>query len=241
MRNMILDMKVQRALIPFVFLGLLILLFSCKNENKRETQMQQTEEDTINTNTTTRQATARTFTGDISPINSEFNGDSEVSGTVELRVEGDLMRIAVTAEGLAPDMMHMQHLQTSEAGGNTQCPGNTADSNNDGIIDVTEVSPSAQGIYMIPLHMGPSSLEMKADTYPRTNVNGELQFTRTISLDSLRQAVGEEYGMQDVDFTRFNYVIQGVTQEAKIPQSAQTVSGVAMNQSIPVGCARLEE
>ena len=236
-------MRLQKGLIPLIFLSLLIFLLSCKNENREqnEIEMQETARDTLNTTTDTARVAVRTFTGDISPINSELNGDSEVSGKVELRVEGDLMRIAVTAEGLAPDMMHMQHLQTSETAGNTQCPGSNADANNDGIIDVTEVSPSAQGIYMIPLHMGPSSLELKVDTYPRTNVNGELQFTRTVSLDSLRQAVGEEYGMQDIDFTRFNYVIQGVSQQANIPQTAQTVSGVEMNQSIPIGCARLEE
>lgn len=239
MKNIQFNMK--KLFKPFLFVCVLIVASSCKNENREESELEMQETDTVATTTEADQVVVRTFTGDISPINIEENGDSEVSGEVELRVEGDLMRIAVTAQGLAPDMLHMQHLQTSEAGGNTQCPGDNADANNDGIVDVTEVSPNAQGIYMIPLHMGPSSLEMNVDTYPRTNVNGELYFERTISLDSLRQAVNEEYGMQDVDFTRFNYVIQGVSEEANIAQTAQTVSDVPVHLSIPVGCARLEE
>ncbi|UJH91766.1 hypothetical protein LZ575_03540 [Antarcticibacterium sp. 1MA-6-2] len=210
----------------FFVASLLFGLFSCKNEkkNQTETESKQTTQDSTDAMKTAGKVRERTFTGDISPINTEINGNTEVSGTVKLRLEGNLMRIVVTAEGLAPNMMHMQHLQTSEAGKNTQCPGNNADSNNDGIVDVTEVSPNARGIYMIPLHMGPSSLDMMVDTYPRTNVNGEMYFTRTISLDSLREAVGESYKMTDLDFTRFNYVVQGVREGTDIPLTAQTVT-----------------
>ncbi|HSI71254.1 MAG TPA: hypothetical protein VK941_13545, partial [Gillisia sp.] len=187
-----------------------------------------------------QQVEIRNFTGEIAALNIEANAGTEVTGTVNLRVEGGLMRIVVTAEGLSPDMMHMQHLQTSETA-ETGCPGQDADANNDGIVDVTEISDIERGIYTIPLHMGPSFLEINVDTYPRTNVNGELQYQRTLSLDSLRVAVQKEYGMQEVDFTKFSYVIQGVAQDADIPQSVRSVSEVDTYASIPVGCADLEE
>ncbi len=232
--------KFSKYYSSLIFLGAILVFSSCKDENRsREV------DDPVQTNRTTdtltnQQVQVRNFTGDIGSINTETNANTEVSGTVNLRVEGDLMRIVVTAEGLSPDMMHMQHLQTAETG-ETQCPGQDADANNDGIVDVTEVSGREKGIYMIPLHMGPSSLEPNVDTYPRTNVNGELQFQRTISLDSLRTAVQEEYGMQDVDFTQFTYILQGVAQDSKIPQTVQSLSGVEGHASIPVGCAKLEE
>ena len=241
MRHKFFKLEIQKVLV--LVLSASIFIVSCKNESKEQddSQMQENRQDTITNTDRSTQVEPQTFTGEISTINGEANGNDEVSGNVEIRVEGDLMRIVVTAEGLAPDMMHMQHLQTSGRGQEIPCPGSDADANNDGIVDVTEVSPNAQGIHMIPLHMGPSSLDMNVDTYPRTNVNGELQFKRTISLDSLRTAVREEFGMQDLDFTRFTYIIQGVGEDAKIPQTAQTLSGVAMNKSIPVGCAKLEE
>lgn len=244
MKNTFFDVKVRKALIPFLIISLLILMFSCRNENESreadDMQMQDMETDTVTT-TNTSQVETHTYTGDITSINTSANADTEVSGNVELLVEGDLMRIIVTAEGLAPDMMHMQHLQTPARGQATSCPEQDDDANNDGLIDVSEISPNAEGIFMIPLHMGPSSLEMNVGTYPRTNVNGELQFSRTVSLDSLRSAVSEEYGMQELDFTDFTYVIQGVAENASIPQSAQSASNVPVHQSIPVGCAKLEE
>jgi hypothetical protein len=224
-----------------IILGAALIFSSCRDENRaREVddpiQMDGTTTDTVSS----QQVEIRNFTGDITSLNTETNTGTEVTGTVNLRVEGELMRIVVTAEGLSPDMMHMQHLQTSETG-ETGCPAQDADANNDGIVDVTEVSSTERGIYMIPLHMGPSSLELNVDTYPRSNVNGELQFQRTISLDSLRTAVRQEYGMQDVDFSRFTYVIQGVAQDADVPQTVRSVSNVDSHASIPVGCARLEE
>ncbi|MCM4160793.1 hypothetical protein FHG64_00325 [Antarcticibacterium flavum] len=229
-----------RKYYSLIFLGAILVFSSCKDENRGREVDDPVQTNMATDTLATQQVEVRNFTGDITSINTETNAGTEVSGTVNLRVEGSLMRIVVTAEGLAPDMMHMQHLQTAETG-STQCPGQNADANNDGIVDVTEVSNSDRGIHMIPLHMGPSSLEPNVDTYPRTNVNGELQFQRTISLDSLRTAVQEEFGMQDVDFTQFSYVIQGVAQDSKIPQTVQSVSGVEAYASIPVGCAKLEE
>lgn len=242
MNNTLFDINLKKAVMPFFIISMLILFSSCRNENREadDIQMQEMEADTV-MSTTTREVESRTYNGNITAINTSANTGTEVSGNVELLVEGDLMRIFVTAEGLAADMMHMQHLQTPGRGQATNCPGEDADGNNDGLIDVTEISQDSEGIYMIPLHMGPSSLEMNVSTYPRTNVNGELQFTRTISLDSLRNAVSEEYGMQELDFSDFTYIIQGVAEDASLPQSAQSASDVPLHQSIPVGCAKLEE
>lgn len=220
--------------------GITAFSTSCRNETRDPEPVIDTTS-TIDT-TANRQVEVRTFTGDISTINKEANGGTDVSGTVSLRVEGDLMRITVTAEGLSGDMMHLQHLQTSQAGEDTNCPGANADSNNDGVVDVTEVTDESRGFRIIPLNMGPSNLEVNVDTYPRSNVNGELQFQRTLSLDSLRTAVKEEYGMDGLDFTRFTYVIQGVDPNAtNVPASTRSVADVPTHASVPVGCAKLEE
>lgn len=224
----------------YLFCFLVVITTSCKDENRGREVDDPVQMDPATDTISSHQAEVRNFTGDIKSINTNANEGTEVTGTVNLRVEGELMRIVVTAEGLSPDMKHMQHLQTAETG-ETGCPAKDADANNDGYVDVAEVSGSERGIYMIPLHMGPSSLDLNVDTYPRTNVNGELQFQRTISLDSLRTAVRAEYGMQDVDFARFTYIIQGVEQDADIPQTVQSVSGVDSYASLPVGCAKLEE
>lgn len=220
--------------------GITAFSSSCRNETR---DPEPVIDPSATTDTTAnRQVEVRTFTGDISTINKEANGGTDVTGTVSVRVEGDLMRITVKAEGLAGDMMHLQHLQTSQTGEETNCPDENADKNNDGIIDVTEVTDESRGFRIIPLNMGPSTLQVNVDTYPRSNINGELQFQRTVSLDSLRSAVKQEYGMEGLDFTRFTYIIQGVNPEAKnIPASTQSVANVPTYASIPVGCAKLEE
>lgn len=230
--------KLNKLLMLFILAGITAFSTSCRNETTTDEQ----EFDTTVTDTVAdEQVEVRLFEGDISTINQDTNFGTEVTGNVGLRVEGDLMRISVYAEGLAPDMMHLQHLLTSANGQDTECPGSDADANNDGIIDVTEVTSEERGFRIIPLNMGPSTLEVNVDTYPRSNINGALQFERTLSLDSLKIAVREEYGMQDLDFTNFTYVIQGVAPEADLPATVQSVANVPAYASVPVGCAELEE
>src|SRR5690606_34102972 len=90
----------------------------------------------------------------------------------------------------------------------------------------------------IPLHMG-GTLDLESDTYPRTNINGELQFSHVISLDTLRQSLRNEYQMQDLDFTKFTFVIRGIpdAQSSAAPVAGSTGSV----QDTPVGCAKLQE
>lgn len=234
MRKRILEMKRKKFTSPLLIFSLLILMFSCRNENRQEDedQMQEMSSDT----TATTPVETQTFAGD---INADAN--DEVSGTVQLTVQGDLLRVVVTAEGLGKEMMHMQYLQTSETGEEISCSEATTGTNNEGMVNMDEVSANENGIQRIPLHMGPSSLEMNVDTYPVTNINGELQFQRTVSLDSLRNAVRTEYGMQDLDFSRFTYVIQGVSGTSNQSDSVESGSGLPRNGNVPIGCAQLEE
>src|SRR5690606_13921728 len=160
-----------------------------------------------------------------------------ISGEVAMRVEGDLMRFDISADGLAPDMMHMQYLLVSQTGDETQCPGSVEDlTSTEGDNGTTAASGTT--LRRIPLHMG-GTLDLESDTYPRTNVNGELQFSHVISLDSLRQSVRNEYQMQDLDFSKFTFVIRGIpdAQASSTPGRGSTASV----QDTPVGCAKLQE
>lgn len=229
----------KKFFLPVFMLSVFLAFASCRNEGN-ERQDRQMDLDRTNDTVATRQVEPRVFRGDISGVNTQANEGSEVTGTVELRVEGSLMRIVVNAEGLAGEMMHMQYLQTSE-NGTTNCPGADADINQDGVIDDNEITNRDRGVYRIPLHMGPSTLQMDADSYPFTNINGTMQFNRTISLDSLRTAVRQEYGIQELDFTDFTYVVQGIAETQNMPESVESGTGLARNATIPVGCAKLEE
>lgn len=210
---------------------------SCRNEQRQQDQQQMDSETEIDTLV---YAEPRAYRGEISSLNKEFNDGNEVSGTVAMRIERGIMRINVFVEGVEPEMMHLQHLQASEEA-ETECPGPDADENNDGIIDVMEITDDPEGVKMIPLNMGPSSLEVDVSTYPRANVNGEIQFETHVHVDSLRTAVREEYGIENVDFTKFTYIIQGVSPDAAIPVSTVTIGDIYPYATVPVGCAVLEE
>lgn len=249
------DHKLKKILNPIIFLALLILGFSCRDDTRQPDDLDQqqiNQQDTLEN----RQVQVRAYTGDITGMNT-MGEEPEVTGNVAIRVEGDLVRFTISAENLAPDMMHRQFLVAT--GNSTTCPGPNADANNDGIVDMNEVAGNAEQLQMIPLHMGPSTLERNVSTYPRSNINGELQFSRTTSLDSIRTAVREGYGVQDFEFSNYIYIIQGIAGEVTLQQTVQreedfpahetgevniehTEEGdISPHDTVPVGCAVLTE
>lgn len=219
-----------------MLIGITIFSGSCRNE-----QGQQDERIEAETNIdTVVDPEPRAYRGEISTLNQEFNDGNEVNGRVAIRIARGIMRVNVYAQGLEPDMRHMQHLQASEET-TTDCPGSNADENNDGVIDVMEITDEPEGVVLIPLNMGPSSLEVDVLTYPMANDNGEIQFEAHLHIDSLRTAVQEQYGIENIDFTRFTYVLQGVSPETSIPASTATIGDIPPYATVPVGCAVLEE
>lgn len=233
------NLKIKEIITPLLFLALLILSFSCRNDNRQPDDLndqQMNQQDTLEN----RQVQVRAYTGDINGMNTIGDAE-EVTGNVAVRIEGDLIRFTITAENVAPDMMHRQFLVAPGTGNATSCPGPNADANNDGIVDMNEIAGNASELQMIPLHMGPSTLERNVDTYPRSNINGELQFSRTTSLDSIRTAVREGYGVQDFDISNYVYVIQGVAGDVTLQQTVQREENIPVQETVPVGCAVLEE
>lgn len=234
------DRKFSNLITPLVafsmLVGIVVFSGSCRNEQEQQEERieAQTNIDTV------VDPEPRAYRGEISTLNQELNDGNEVDGRVAIRIARGIMRVNVYAQGLEPDMRHMQHLQASEETA-TECPGPDADDNNDGVIDVMEITDEPEGVVLIPLNMGPSSLEVDVLTYPMANDNGEIQFEAHLHIDSLRTAVQEEYGIENIDFTRFTYILQGVSPETSLPQSTVTVGDIPPHATVPVGCAVLEE
>ncbi len=223
--------NVLKYSLALLFMGIMLTTISCKQNTREQDDVQQVE---IDTATTVREVDPRAFSGDLRPVG---DSDDNLSGEIVMRVEGDLMRFTVSAEGLSPDMMHLQYLLVSQTGDETQCPGNVEEV---GRIEDENNATATSGttIRRIPLHMGPTSLEMNSDTYPRTNINGELQFSRVVSLDSLETALSTEYNMQDLDFSKLTFVIRGIPDQSGTGDLGNTFQSA---QNTPVGCAKLQE
>lgn len=181
---------------------------------------------------------AKDYNALINNLNSEVNSNRKVSGRVELNIEGDNLTIDVNVKGLAPNMPHLQHLHGNEDGTETDCPSIASDNNEDGIVDIKEAVESA-GITMIPLHDDPLNLEIKTDTYPVADDNGNIKYTQTISLSELRKAVREKYGVENFELHNFTYMIHGIVGNTSLPETVETVLNAPAQVTLPVGCGHI--
>jgi hypothetical protein len=106
-----------------------------------------------------------TYKAELSPLNSKTTG-SDARREATFIISGGQLTIHVSAEGLSPNMEHLQHLHGFAKGDRvSKCPTARDDTNGDGIIDLIETDPVA-GTTMVPFHDDPVSMEMVKDTYP---------------------------------------------------------------------------
>jgi hypothetical protein len=179
---------------------------------------------------------AQRFTADLSPLNAHLL-DSAPAGVVSLETRGDSLIIVVTARGLPPGMMHLQHFHGFEDGSPARCPGPDADANGDGVIDVIETATMA-GTTMVPFHADPASMEIDTHTYPRADTQGAYSFRTAVSLDSLRSAFRAKFG-GDLALDRRVVFIHGVPPDVQLPGSAETKAGLPVHVSLPIACGEL--
>lgn len=106
---------------------------------------------------------------------------------------------------------------------------------------MNEISGNVNELRMLPLNMGPSILERDVDTYPRTNMNGEMQFLMTTSFASTETAFRDAYGMQEFNISNSVYLVQGVSGNVTLQQTVQREQNIPPQQTVPVGFATLEE
>lgn len=224
-------MSAFRVLCTILILG--ISLNSCK-ENKGERDI---EEQDKPLQAESEVMSKEVYRAQISSLNEDVNKGRNVSGNVTLEIQGDELQIMVEASGLEPNMQHLQHLHGIKEGTETTCPDSAADKNDDGVVDITEATKSA-GITMIPFHGDPVNMTIKTHSYPESDVDGNLTYRQTVDLDSLRTAFKNKFGWEELDFSRFTYMIHGV-EEGSLPETAGSVMDVPASVTVPVGCAKI--
>ncbi|MGM1057555.1 MAG: hypothetical protein ACQEWG_16840 [Bacteroidota bacterium] len=220
-----------RVLLMILVLGLFFI--SCK-ENTGERDI---EEQDIRLQAESEIMSDEVYRARISSLNEDVNQGRNVSGNVTLEIQGDELQITVEVSGLEPNMQHLQHLHGSKEGAETTCPDSSADKNDDGVVDITEATQYA-GITMIPFHDDPVSMTIKTHSYPNTDAEGNLKYRQTVNLESLRMAFKNKFGWEELDFSRFTYMVHGV-KEGSLPKTAGSVMDVPANVTVPVGCAKI--
>lgn len=177
------------------------------------------------------------FTARLSPVNQDLL-DSTPSGEASIEIRSDSMIITVDAQGLPPDMAHLQHFHGFEDGSAARCPGADADANDDGVVDVTETAPMA-GTTMVPFHGDPANMEIQAETYPRADAQGAYSYRHAVSLEAVRSAFQEKFG-GDLALSDRVVFIHGVPDNVALPETAETKAGLPVRESLPIACGELE-
>lgn len=219
-------------LVPLLFGALL----SCNQQANEEGEI--VDREIIDTIATEEQAAV--YEVALSGLNTEVNDGRNVSGTARFEVQDNQLMITVNAEGLEPNIMHLQHLHSfEETAGDASCPGMDADINKDGIVDLIETRENA-GITMIPLHDNPASLEIKTETYPTADDQGRISYEQTVDLNELSSAYKEQFGLDTLDLSRHVLFIHGVGSDANLPQSVESLPEVPAHVTLPVACGEVE-
>src|SRR5699024_10044182 len=165
----------------------------------------------------------------------------KVSGVASFIVSGDKLYITIVAGGLAPSMMHLQHIHGfKNSGKKSRCPGADADTNDDGVVDLIETHESS-GVTLIPFNASPVDLVIKTSDYPDANENGLLTYRMTVSLSSLNAAVQDEYDIEKLDLDKRVIYIHGVPKATPLPETAESLPEVPAPVTMPIACGEIHK
>lgn len=163
-------------------------------------------------------AMAKMYTADLTMLN-----ESGVSGTAEIILTRNEMTVKIQATGLEPNQLHPQHIHGfMENKRNSKCPPPSADTNEDGIIDLGEGAPF-YGPILQPLYV-------PIDTYPIADDNGDIFYERTFKLGETEfEEEGEVVSFSDLrPLQNRTIVLHGMTVDGEY------------NPFLPVACGQIE-
>ncbi len=174
------------------------------------------------------QSGEKVFVALLRPMNVEANG-GPVRGIAVVKIEGDRVRVITAARGLAPNIMHMQHIHGFPSGALAACPSSTNDKDGNGVVDVVEGAAS-YGPILVPLDSNLNDLGHQ--TYPTASAEGTIFYEQDGSLAAIGSTLGDPE-------TRI-IALHGVAPDTQLPSGTQTVPelGPAID-TLPVACGEL--
>lgn len=170
-----------------------------------------------NANDANNAAVAKYYKANLSMLN-----ESGVSGTAELKLEGNELTVNISATGLEPGELHPQHIHGfQEDNRNSTCPPASADNNGDGFISVGEGFPFYGGILLPLLNDVNDPL-----SFPTADADGEIKFEKTYTVNA-----------SITPLQNTSIVLHGKTVEGFINEEGETINGYRL--TLPVACAQV--
>ncbi len=177
---------------------------------------------------------ADAYVAEIKEMNPQLT-EAKVSGEAIFIIADGNLNITLAVKGVAPNLMHLQHIHGFIGGGSATFPPAKADTNGDGIIDLLETHKYT-GKTLIPFNGTPIDLEIKSDSYPVANKDGLLTYQISIPLDKLEAAVKKQYGIDKLTLEDRAIFIHGIPEGKKLPDSVQSLPGVPAYITVPLAC-----
>lgn len=179
-------------------------------------------------------APATTYVAQLQPMNAAVAG-SQTMGEARFVQRGDQLDIDIQVEGAPANTVHWQHFHGFEDGSPATCPDLSADSNDDGIVDLIETEPYA-GTTMVPFTSQPQSMDIPDGTYPTADAAGAYHYQVTVPLGDLQAAFAKSFPGQQIDLDKRVVFIHGVADSTALPDSVQSLGPIPAQTTLPIAC-----
>ncbi len=171
----------------------------------------------------------------------------KISGAFTFSVESEIdelvMDVRLTNSGA--NLIHAQNLRTG-----SRCPTSNDDLNLDGIIDAFE-GEAVYGKIFIPLDGDISSQSSHDGEFPSSDEYGNYIYAKLTSFSTFLQDLRQsEESNQDyvklktnepLDIEKRVVVIQGLSEEIKLPETVRSVGSMTSHQSLPIVCGVIKK
>lgn len=183
------------------------------------------------------------FRAVLSPLNTSVAGNT--SGTVEIVIAGDDIRVKSNVVGAPAGEKHLQNIMLGSA-----CPDMaTSDTNGDTFVDINESVP-ATGPILIPLDSDLSAQLDGMSFGPIANGSGNYVYRRSTTMTQMMSDLqAADPDPNDVivklpagsalNLANRVVLIHGVSSSDNLPDSVSTIGNAGSYQVLPIACGRL--
>jgi hypothetical protein len=178
------------------------------------------------------------YTAELRPMNTSVT-KLKTTGKARFTIAGDSLTISVDVKGAPADVIHWQHFHGFKDDRAASCATISADSNDDGIVDLIETEP-ASGTTMVPFIADPVSMQVAEGKYPKASSRGSYEYRATVSLAGLEAAFGEAFEGSKLDLDRRVVLIHGVGAAVTLPASVASLGPIPPQVTLPIACGRIE-
>lgn len=167
------------------------------------------------------------------PMNTALAGNTH--GKLSLQVMAERLSVTIHLNDGPAQVVHPQYIYSGAT-----CPGENADLNRDGYMDLLE-SDSFFGARLIPLDGDLASGAAGMDGFPTSDSLGQTHYYREGNLTALLEDLSSYHGPElSLRLAGRVVVIHGVHPDTYLPGTIRAPADAGEHESLPIACGVLE-